>query len=196
MLRYIRRSLTLLMLLWLTACGTAQPPAHLADPVVYRGAPIGAPRTDFTAYRDARYPFELWLPREWYMGQLESTTYGIVVTSDDDPARARVAISVLVEPSRGPVDLTRAITAAEETLRGQQGIDTWETVLARSATVNGVAGEERLYSYQLDHTPIRQRTVYVRGQDQFYALSLIAPQELYAQHEALFSDVLASFKGA
>jgi hypothetical protein len=37
--------------------------------------------------------------------------------------------------------------------------------------------------------------VYVSDGEQVYAVSLVAPQSLYTQHDTLFNDVITSFKG-
>lgn len=184
-----------LILVWLTACGSRMEQIQLSEPITYTAAQA-PPRTDFLAYRDAEYPFALHLPREWYIGQLDGEARGILVASSNDAAQPRAVITVMVEAVGAAADLDTMVAAAEETLRAQKGIAGWQVDLARRITVNALAGQERWYRYELNKTKVRQRTIYLQAQDRLYAVSLIAPPELYTQHETLFSDVLASFTGA
>jgi hypothetical protein len=176
---------------------SGSPPAAANDSAgvaVYDSVPI--PRTDFVKYEDEEYPFEVWLPREWYIGQLSGPDYGMMVLSDNDPNKPRAGIMILVEPVATDADLSSAIRTAEETLRAQSDIADFSVDLTRPASVNGAPAEERTYSYLLHGQKARQRTLFIRGAEQIYAISLIAPRELYAQHESLFNDVIVSFKGA
>jgi hypothetical protein len=154
-----------------------------------------SPRTDFVKYEDEVYPFEVWLPREWYIGQLSEPSYGVTVLSDDDPGAERAIMMFLVEPVGSDAEVQGAATTAEETLSTQPGIENFQRELARPAVVNGARAEERTYSYTLNGTRMRQRSIFLLGDGQLYALNLIAPRHLYAQHDALFNDVIASFKG-
>lgn len=195
-MRILKRCcLTLVLLGWLTACGGAQPPApEAAPPVSYQAS--AEPGAEFVAYSDPEYGFTIQLPRSWFSGELSGETYGILATNTNEADRPRAAISVVVEPVGGAVDVAAAATAAEETLLASPEIADFKRDLARPATVNGAAGEERQYRYTSAGQSIRQRTVYVPGADVLYAISLIAPQGIFAQHEALFEGVLTSFKGA
>lgn len=185
--------LSMIAILVLTGCGGAASQPTLSDPVSYT-IEQAVERTDLLDYHDTDYPFALRLPREWYLGQLEDHHYGLVAASTNDPSQPRAAISILVEPSDVGADVMQAVGVAEETLQSQAGIAGFKVDLARQATVNTLQGHERLYSYILDQHKIRQRTVYAGDGEQLYAISLIAPVAIYAQHESLFNDVLASFR--
>lgn len=153
-------------------------------------------RADFTLYEDSEYPFSLQLPNAWYVGQLSGDQYGIVAVNTNDPGQPRASINVIVEPVTDQADLEQVARTAEQTLQSQLGISGFRSELTRSATINGVQGEERIYHYTFEQQVVQQRTVYVLGSDQVYAISLIAPQDIFAQHEALFTDVLSTFQGA
>jgi hypothetical protein len=178
----------------LVACGGQTPTATLSEPASYSVA-NRTTRTDFVDYEDAEYPFSLNLPRSWYMGQLDLDTYGIVVASTNEPSEPRSAISIFAEPMDVANGIDQTITGAEETLRNQAELSGWRVELARPVNVNALEGQERWYSYSLGQQKIRQRSFYVADGEQAYVVSLIAPQELYAEHDTLFSDVIASFRG-
>lgn len=192
-IQVVRWFAALVVVALLTACGSAQSQAPAASSVVYVAS---AQPADFVVYRDPQYPFQLQVPRDWYLGQLSSPTYGIVLTSNNDPKQPRAAMSVLVEPTNGTIDLAQVVTNAEQTLRAQAGIADWKLNVSRPALVNGVTAQEQLYTYTLDGQAVQQRIMYVGGKQQLYAISLLAPPALYVQDDALFSTVLASFQGS
>lgn len=190
-------TVAILMLATLSACGggQAEPAAvQLSDPAIYKTT-SAVPRTDFVTYSDAEYPFMVNLPREWFMGQLDYDTYGLVVASTNEPGQERSAITVIVEPVSIADGIQPTIDGAEAGLRGQSGVRGFNVDLARPVTVNDMEGQERLYSYQLDDQKLRQRSFYVSDGEQVYAISLTAPQSLYPQHDTLFTEVIASFQG-
>lgn len=180
----------------ISACGQAQPEVALSSPASYTISDEERQRNDLADYSDASYPFSMKLPREWYVGELSGATYGIVIASSNDPSVPRATINVLVEPLDGPIDIAQAAQTAEDTLQQQGAIGNFQREAARSAVVNKLAGQERSYRYTLDGAQFRQRSVYLVGQDHLYAISLIAPADIYAQHERMFNTVLATFEGA
>ena len=182
----------LAILLWLAGCGSSTPPLPLGEALTYEAT---ATRSDFTLYSDPTYPFEVQLPRDWYIGQLAGTTYSIVASSTNDPGQPGATINIAAFPVTGTINLENELTVAEKTLQSQPGISDFTLELVRPATTNGAASQERLYRYTFNNKLLRQRTVYVLGDEQIYAISLIAPDNIFAQHEAIFTDVLASFKG-
>ena len=65
-------SVLFLVLYALTACGTgatADGGTATLSEAVYDAAKVQA-RSDFVVYQDETYPFELQLPREWYIGDV------------------------------------------------------------------------------------------------------------------------------
>jgi hypothetical protein len=185
--------IALCALLWLCACGEqAQVPIGAA--ATYTSS--GETTAGLVRYEDDTVPFAIDLPSDWFIGQLDRDEYALLATSSNKVSEPRAAIAVVVEPLDEQTTLSDGIATAESTFRAQSGIDGFRVDLARTASVNGVAAEERLYSYDLAQTPVRQRTLYVRSQSNLYAISLIAPPSLSARYDAVFSDVLASFTGA
>ena len=186
--------LALLVALSLAACGTQAQPIASSEPAVYQQSSPAVERTDFVVYSDATYPFSLQLPRAWYAGELSSASYGIVASNTNEPGQPRAAISVIVETLSSDTELDQAISAAEASLRAN--VTDFRMELDRAATVNGSQGRERHYRFTSDGQAIRQRTVYLQGEAILYAISLTAPQAIFAQHEAIFNTVLTSFKGS
>ena len=187
----------LIVVMTLGACGGAAAPAAvpMSDPATYNVTSV-QPRTDFIEYYDQEYPFVMTLPRDWFMGQLDMDIYGLVVASTNEPSQERSAITVMVEPASLADGITPSIDGAEASLKAQSGVSGWRVELARPVTVNGIEGQERLYSYDIGGNKLKQRSFYLLEGQQVYAISLTSPQSLYAQHDTLFGDVIASFQGA
>lgn len=184
-----------LLLVGLAACGGQPQALAPAEPVVYQLSSPEAVRSDLVSYSDDSYPFVIQLPREWYAGELSGSTYGIIATSTNQPGQPRAAILVVAEPIENGATIEATVTTAEETLQAQQGITDFRVELDRQATVNQNQARERRYRFLNAGQSIRQRTVYIQGTDNLYAVSLTAPQDVFAQHEATFNDVLVTFEG-
>lgn len=179
----------------LSACGGAAQQITPAEPVVYQLPSPASFRTDLVTYSDPNYPFVVQLPREWYAGEL-STADGIVATNTNQPGQPRAAISIVAEPIQAGATIDEVITAAEDVLRAQAGTSNFRLELDRQATVNGIQGRERRYRFVTEGQTVRQRTIYLLGTDTLYAMSFTAPQDVFAQHEATFNDVLLTFEGS
>lgn len=182
------------MLVVLVACSSAGS-ASEGTAVAYSATNVTM-QSDLLLYHDPTYAFDMEFPRSWYIGQTSSSGYGIVAASSNDPAQSRAAISVAVEPVTGTLDLRQAAMRAEATLGQQAGIAAFTIEDSHPATVNGLPAQERTYSYTLNQHKVRQRSVYLSRQHELYDLSLITPQELYSQYDQLFSNIVATFKGA
>jgi hypothetical protein len=185
----------ILLLLALSGCGGQAQQITSSEPVVYQLASPANVRSDFVTYSDSNYPFIVELPRSWFAGELTTgPAYGIVATNTNQPGEPRAAISIVAEPIEAGATVEQAVTAAEDALR-QQNVTDFRVELDRQATVNQNPGRERSYRFVSDGQNVRQRTIYVMGTDNLYAISLTAPQDIFAQHEAIFNDVLITFEG-
>ena len=190
----IRTGGVILLLLTLSACGGQAQQITASEPVVYQLASPANFRSDFVSYGDSNYPFIVELPRAWFAGELTTgPAYGIVATNTNQPGDPRAAISIVAEPIEAGATIEQAVAAAEDAL--QQNVTDFRVELDREATVNQNPGRERSYRFVSEGQNVRQRTIYVMGTDNLYAISLTAPQDIFAQHEAIYNDVLITFEG-
>ena len=100
-MRYPKLAGTLVFVLCaLSACGpgatTDQGSLTLSE-AVYEAGQVQQ-RSDFVVYRDDTYPFEVQLPREWYIGDVSNGAYGIVASSTNDVSQPRALVAVVAEP--------------------------------------------------------------------------------------------------
>jgi hypothetical protein len=183
-----------LLLLLLNTCGGTGA-ASSTTPIAYNATTLTM-QADLLPYHDPTFAFDMQFPRQWYMGQSSGSGYGIVAASSTDPSVPRAALSVAVEKVNGSIDLLQAAHTAEASLRAQSGVAGFTVDDSQPATVNGEPAQERSYSYILNQQKIHQRSVYIGHQNVLYDLSLIAPQDLYGRYDQLFTNVVATFRGA
>lgn len=183
----------------LSACGssgaaTAELGTPAATEAVY-DARQATERTDFVVYQDETYPFEMQLPREWYVGEFSTDSYGIVATNTNDASEPRALVAVVAEPLGPDFELEQGFRSFTESFKSQPGLSGFRSEGERSAVVNGLPGREAYFRYTLDNIPFRHRALVVAADENFYGISYAAPESIFASNESVFNSVLPTFMG-
>lgn len=149
---------------------------------------------DVTELQPEGKSFSVKLPAEWYAGE-ESSSGDVIASNTNDESQPyaliRIRTTLVGASDRTPLD---SLELVELLFPLEQGVEYFEQDGKRPATVNGLPAHEGSYRFELNGTPHRQRAVVVHSPQHLYTVSIVAPEELWAQYEPVYDNALHSFR--